>query len=225
MSLRLLLLLLFFPFAAFSQKALRGIVNDATTGRPVPGASVFLSNTSVGTTANAEGRFEITIPAGRYDLVVSSIGYETFSTGINSNALPDILPVTLNSKAKEMDAVIIRQMEKNGWQTWGTFFKQNFIGSSEEGERTELKNPKALRFYRDKTKGTLDIIATEPLVMENRALGYRIRYQLESFSYEFGSRMLQYTGYPLFEEMEGGAAKQRRWAEARRKVYYGSQMH
>jgi hypothetical protein len=222
---RLLLLLLLFPFCAPAQGLLKGSVTDATTGKPVAGASVFLSNTSTGTTANSEGAFELSVPAGRYDLIASSIGYETFSLNINSSSLPPAMSIRLHPKSKELETVVIRKMEKDGWERYGKFFLDNFIGTSAEGERTSLKNPKALRFYRDHKKGLLEAVATEPLVIENKALGYRIRYQLESFSFDYNSRYMEYTGFPLFEPMSGGAGKERRWAEARKKVYYGSQLH
>jgi hypothetical protein len=225
MRFRLAFLLLFLlPFWAAAQGLLKGTVTDAGTGRPVAGASVFLSNTSVGTTANGEGRFELSLPAGRYDLIVSSIGYETYSQNIGA-APAEGLVIKLNPKVKELENVVIRKMEKDGWQRWGKFFTDNFIGTSAEGNRSTLKNQKALRFYRDQKKGLLEVVATEPLVIENKALGYRIRYQLESFSYDYNSHYLQYTGYPLFEPMTGGAGRERRWAEARKKVYYGSLLH
>jgi hypothetical protein len=67
----------------FAQSALKGTVLDETD-KPVPGASVFLNNTSVGTTANNDGNFELFIPAGRFELIVSSVGFQTYNLAILS---------------------------------------------------------------------------------------------------------------------------------------------
>ncbi|RYZ23648.1 MAG: carboxypeptidase-like regulatory domain-containing protein [Chitinophagaceae bacterium] len=225
MRFRFLLFLFLLPFLAAAQRQLQGTVTDAGTGKPVSGASVFLSNTSVGTTAGTDGHFTLAIPAGRYDLIASSVGYETHSQTVTGSGAAETISIRLNPKAEELQNVVIRSMEKDGWQRWGSFFIKGFIGTSAEAERCTLKNPKALRFYRDKKANQLEIVATEPLVIENRALGYRIRYQLESYTYDFNSRVQQYVGYPLFEPLDGGSGRQRRWAGARSKVYYGSQMH
>ncbi len=57
------------------------------------------------------------------------------------------------------------------------------------------------------------------------ALGYRIRYQLDSFTHEYGSGITQYTGYPLFEEMQGTEEQKNTWTSNRETAYYGSLLH
>jgi hypothetical protein len=79
-----LFLLFLFPFIGKSQTALKGQVLDAEKSTPIPGASVFLNNTSVGTVTNSQGQFELLIPAGRFDLIISSIGYETVNQPIGT---------------------------------------------------------------------------------------------------------------------------------------------
>ena len=59
----------------------------------------------------------------------------------------------------------------------------------------------------------------------NNALGYRIRYQLDSFSYEYGSDISMYSGSPFFEEMEGTEAEKAAWKENRSGAYNGSRLH
>ncbi|QGW27298.1 carboxypeptidase-like regulatory domain-containing protein [Phnomibacter ginsenosidimutans] len=55
-----------------------GVVLTADQRKPVHLASVFFSNTSVGTVTDSAGRFTIyNAPSGKYDLVVSYVGYET----------------------------------------------------------------------------------------------------------------------------------------------------
>ena len=207
------------------QKTLKGIVSDADGGQPIPGASVFLSNTSVGTVANGQGEFTLQIPAGKYDLITSSIGFETGSQTISSTDLPDFITIKLKTKAKELETVIFEPFEKDGWNKWGRFFIENFIGTSAFAKDCILKNKDALKFRHSKKKNVLTAVGFEPLIIENKALGYTIRYQLEDFSFDFKTNYLYYAGYPLFQEMDGGLVKKRRWEDARSKAYRGSMMH
>lgn len=208
-----------------AQTVLKGVVIDAEKAKAVPGASVFLNNTSVGTSADAEGKFELTIPAGKYELIVSSIGYETFNQTVVSSELQNFITIKLKLKAPELETVVIEPYEKDGWEKWGKFFLDNFIGTSAYAQDCKIKNTDVLRFRNSKKENTLTATALEPLIIENKALGYTIKYQLESFGYDFKTRYLSYTGYPFFEPMKGGEGRQKRWEKKRKESYYGSMMH
>ena len=217
-------LLLFSSYLCFSQgRLLKGRVTDINS-KPVISASVFLSNTSSGTKTNDQGYFQLTVPEGKFDLVVSSIGYETFTRPLEAGTLSE-LSVKLQPKAAELENIVIEPFEKDGWQKWGRFFIENFIGTSAVAGKCEIKNAKAIRFRYSKSKNLLTAIALEPLIIENKALGYRLEYQLELFSYDFKSTYLSYLGYPFFQELGGGRSKSKKWEKAREEVYYGSMMH
>ncbi|WP_345253700.1 carboxypeptidase-like regulatory domain-containing protein [Flaviaesturariibacter amylovorans] len=220
-----LFLLLLACVGAGAQPLLRGRVVDAAGGAPVAGASVFLSNTSTGTVTNSAGAFELAFPAGRYDLVVSSVGYETQSQTLQSAALPPELTISLKARPRELETVLVQSYEKDGWAKWGALFTDHFIGTSDEARACRFRNASTVRFIFDKGANELRAIAREPLVIENPALGYRVRYQLEDFRFNFTTKLLTFYGYPLFEELKGNGARQRRWRAARRDVYAGSLMH
>lgn len=219
------LLCFFFSTASFAQKLLKGVVLDAEKATPVPKASVFLNNTSIGTTADNEGNFTLSLPAGRFDLIVSSIGYATHNQTVSTAELSGFITVKLKLKAPDLEAVIIEPFEKDGWQKWGRWFTDNFIGTSEFGRDCRIINPEVIKFRNSKAQGELTVIAIAPLQIENSALGYRVTYQLENFRYNFKSRYLFYSGYPFFEILPGGARKQRKWEAAREEVYRGSMLH
>ena len=208
-------------------QSLKGIVISAEDQKPVPAASVFLSNTGVGTITKDNGSFEISrFPSGRYELVVSSLGYETYSIVVSSAALPENLKVVLKPKARELQEVVVEPFEKNGWERWGKFFLENFIGVSSHAKLVKLKNPGAVRFRHNKRTNTLNAYADEPLVIENSSLGYILRYQLEQFEYRFSANMLFFQGFPFFEEMESKRARKvKQWQDNRLDVYEGSLMH
>lgn len=208
---------------AFAQFMLQGKVLDSANRQPLSSVSVFISNTSVGTITKPDGSFSLTIPQGSYEIVFSYVGYatKTFATNkLNSPFTVELLPVE-----KQLEDIVLIPFEKNGWASWGKFFTDFFIGTSDEASQCRIQNTKAIRFRRDKIKNTLTAVAFEPLILTNKALGYTIQYQMEEFRYDFESKYLFYQGYHLFTEMKGNEQKQKRWQQRRQDVYEGSQMH
>ena len=63
-----------------------GIVTD-NTGDPLPGVSVMIKGTSIGTTTNIDGRYSLAIPSGGGDLVFSYIGFQQKTQPINNSAI------------------------------------------------------------------------------------------------------------------------------------------
>lgn len=210
-----------------AQTSLKGKVVTSDTHKPVVSANVFLSNTSVGTITDENGEFIIThFPDGRYDLVVSYIGYESYVISIQSNKLPASLEITLKPKVNELQEVILEPYEKDGWIKWGHFFMENFIGTSVFAEDCELMNKDVVKFRFNRKKNILQAFADDRLVIENRALGYLLKYDLLSFDFDFNTRRFLYQGYPLFEEMKAKREGiQKKWISNRQDAYYGSMLH
>jgi hypothetical protein len=221
----LLLALVLVSINSQSQKNLNGIVLDAEKNKPLQNVSVFLNTTSIGTTSNEQGIFSLSIPNGKYELIISSVGYETYIQSVNSKELPGLLTIRLKVKSEILQEVIVEPYVENGWDKWGNFFLENFIGVSTNAMDCKIKNTDVIHFRDSKKSNELTAVAEEPLVIENKALGYTILYQLESFKYDFDHGYLLYTGYPFFKPMNGNASKQKKWENRRKEVYYGSMMH
>ncbi|MEJ2615588.1 MAG: carboxypeptidase-like regulatory domain-containing protein [Ignavibacteriaceae bacterium] len=69
---------------------IRGKVVDAVTKDPLPGANIILLGTSIGTASNNEGKFIIrNIPAGKYNIKTSYVGYKTneFNTELKAGRI------------------------------------------------------------------------------------------------------------------------------------------
>lgn len=67
------------PSAASAQTGkLAGVITEATTGAPLPGATVFLEGTQLGGAADLEGRYVVVgVTPGTYSVRVSFVGYTT----------------------------------------------------------------------------------------------------------------------------------------------------
>ncbi len=225
------LCLSFISLIVFSQSyyVVYGKVLAGDTKLPLQGASVFAQNTTIGTATDAEGNFKIYLPDGGYSLVITYTGYNTESRRIsNADANDKNIVFELGQKEKEMaDVAVIATSEvKNGWEKYGDFFLDRFIGQTANSSGCSIKNKEAVKFYFSKKRNRLKVMVTEPLQIENQSLGYTIKYALDSFTHEYNSQVSLYTGYPLFEEMPAAdSAQQIKWTMARQQAYKGSMLH
>lgn len=215
------------PVFLFAQGTFRvaGKVIDAVTKQPLQGASVFCQNTTIGTASNAEGDFHLVLNNGGYDLAVSFMGMETQSIRISNN-MPEVSNLVIEMKAKEKSleevAIVATTEVRNGWEKYGDFLKDNFIGKTGNSKECTIENPEVLRFFYSKKKNRLKVITDSIIVIKNKALGYIIKYQLDSFVHEYNGSKTLYTGFPFYEEMEGTTEEKMAWKDHRLKAYNGS---
>ncbi len=204
-----------------------GKVMDQSTQQPLAGASVFCQNTTIGVVSNSDGNFTLRLPVGGYDLIVSYTGFETFVQRINSDQAATPLTIELKKQEKVMEevAVVASNEVADGWAKYGKFFLENFIGITPNATSCKIENTDSLHFYFSKKRNRLKILTTSELLVVNNALGYKIRYQLDSFVHEYNDAISTFSGYPLFEEMDGSDSQKVVWNINRAKAYNGSKMH
>ncbi len=101
----------FFAFAVNSPKVVKGnfagIVTDASTGKPLSGVSVYITDTRSGTSTNAKGEYFIAnIPEGIHLVEFSHVGYNTYAEqiSIKGDTKKDI---SLSESVVENNAVIV----------------------------------------------------------------------------------------------------------------------
>ena len=115
--------------AAFAQNiSVSGNITDASTGEPVPYASVHLEGSMVGVSADNEGHYYISAPHDGM-LVFSSIGYKTKEISVASSG---VLNVELSPDSQFIDETIVvpEAHSQDQPQWWGS--KQ----SKQESPRT-----------------------------------------------------------------------------------------
>ena len=110
-------------------RTIKGIVRDKTTGDPLPGATVKIKGTSVGTATNMEGKFELTVADNFIALEVSFIGYGTVEVTVGKR---EQLEVLLEAESSKMDEVVVTGVY--------TRKKESFTGSSQTYKAEELKS-------------------------------------------------------------------------------------
>ncbi|MET0464403.1 MAG: carboxypeptidase-like regulatory domain-containing protein [Chitinophagaceae bacterium] len=219
--------ILFLAGSVAAQRTISGTVVNVSTQEPIPGSSVFISNTSFGTVTTKDGAFQLSdIPPGKYDLIISSVGYETTVYSFTTDKLPTRIKVELQQKVRELANVTVEPSVEEGWDRWGQVFMTNFVGQTPNAKQCRIKNEKSIRFRYYKKSNRLVAYSDEPIILENKALGYIIKYQLEDFEINYKTKVTYFAGYPLFEEIEKSRkGLQRRWQRSRDKAYYGSMMH
>ncbi len=91
--------------AIFAQtRTITGTVTGSDDGMPVPGASVFVKGTTVGTVTQGNGTYSISVPQDAQTLVVSFVGMQTQEVAIAGKS---VINVALASSAIAMDEVVV----------------------------------------------------------------------------------------------------------------------
>ena len=107
----LVLMLLATPALVFAQNTgkISGVVTDAGTGDPLPGAQVIVVGTQLGTVTDVDGNyFIIGVPVGEYDVQARFVGYaESTVSGVQvSSGYTQEINFALN-EGVELDGIVV----------------------------------------------------------------------------------------------------------------------
>ena len=179
-------ILFLFSFFTYSQ-TISGVVFDKKTGESLPGASVYLDGTTIGTTTNMDGYFELDVDTSQNaSLIVSFVGYETklFSLleFINSKN------IYLEESNNQLNEVSL------GLDIWSRekkmrIFKAEFLGRTESSSKCRILNEKDLILIYNSIEQTLVAYSDVPLIIKNRYLGYELSYNIVDFEIEFHTNL------------------------------------
>jgi len=205
--------------------SISGQVFDAKTKEYLPGATVYLANTSIGMMANNDGSFLLNgIHPGKYSLTASMIGYTLFSKPIvlDGNAIAG-LTIFLEPKVEELKSVEITAKRSNNRSDFSEF-RRTFLGQTQNSYQCKIINIHDIFVYRDGPK--LYAVAHKPIEIVNNALGYRIYYELIDFTIDYFNNTVTLVGIPRFENLTPKKDKQmKHWVKERDRAYYGSEYH
>lgn len=225
-----LIVLLLMPLSALAQFTITGKILNRNDDQPVANVSVFLNNSTVGTSTNSQGVFNLTnVKPGNYDLICSKIGFAVYSAPVAVNNKDISLPnIQLVQQAIVLQEVKIKAVADPAREQNLDMFQKEFLGTSDMARQCKMINPEVLDLkYDDKTK-TLTAKSADFLVIENKALGYHIKYLLSNFEldeHDPNAKRFYYEGSVLFEEMIGDSVQKLRWEEKRKEVYANTSVH
>ena len=100
----LFVMMLFANLAMAQDRTIAGTVKGKEDGSPIPGVSIKVPGTQIGTSTNAEGKYLIKVPQGSNSLIFSSIGYLTETLKLTSSSTLDVV---LLADAKGLSEVVV----------------------------------------------------------------------------------------------------------------------
>lgn len=220
-----MILWLFLPFVAIAQNGIiTGKVTRADNKAPISSANVFLSNTTAGTATSTDGTFTLShLKPGQYTLVVSILGYEDYSTTVSVAQEPIKLSIELAQKITELHEVVITTPAN--WKKNYEQFVKEFIGTDDNAKLCYVLNPKAVNLIYHKSQQELEAYTDDFLVIDNMALGYRVKFLVNEFTSSKLTGIIGYSGKRLFQELPGSKKQIAEWKKKRESAYYGSSMH
>lgn len=201
----------------------KGKVLDARTQQPLAFASVYINNTTLGVNATDKGEFLLeNIPEGEQELIISFVGYQRHQSKILvRDTTAQFLTIELIQT--ELKPVEITAQRDIHWRRQLERFKRAFLGKTNNAALCTIRNPWVLDFSQS-TSAVFKAEASDVLEIENLALGYRIFYELKSFS--VGITKYYMAGNIRFEPiLTEDSSLLRLWNENRVNAYLGSTRH
>ncbi len=211
--------------AADVRLTLRGRVVDKESGEPLADVNVFLANTRMGAASNREGHFAIEgVPLGTFDLVASRIGYEVGKRKLVARrTLPEDLEMRLAPRPFQAPEIEVSATAMEQWREDFEHFRALFFGTTKNAATCKINNAGVLDFERSKS-GAFSAIASEALIIENSALGYKLDYVLETF--RATESLITMRGFSKYTEQSHRNRRQSvLWELNRQKTYQGSLKH
>ncbi|RIV30835.1 TonB-dependent receptor [Flagellimonas lutimaris] len=102
------MLLALIPFLTYSQNTLSGKIIDAESSEPLDQVSVYIPQLENGAVTDENGNYTLkNLPEGTYKLVISYIGFETYSTSLEINLGSNKFDYQMTPSAIEMDEVVL----------------------------------------------------------------------------------------------------------------------
>jgi len=114
---------------------------------PMPFVSVIVSGKGKGTVTDAQGHYQLPLPAGSYKILFSNIGYNSYSTTINASATDMRKDVQLTRSVADLSGVVVSVGSRASPRTFTTTsLPVDNIHGAELATTGQLSLDKALQF-------------------------------------------------------------------------------
>lgn len=201
---------------------LSGTVKDKH-GEALPGAGVYVSGYKIATVSNNKGDYALQLKPGNYDILVQLIGYKALNKNIIISDKSIKIDLILEESVTQLNEVTIKPDPNRAHYL--AMFRDFFIGTTPNAEQCKMINPNVLLIDYDNEESKLTVKTNQFLIIENQALGYRIKYLVNNFEYSSRTKIIYYEGFPYYEDLKGSARKKKIWAKKRLTAYLGSPQH
>jgi len=103
------LLLLLLSLVSHAQvSVIRGKVTDEKTSDPLPFVNIGVKGQTTGTFSDSNGSYRLELPAGQYDLIISSVGYEKMEKRLHLDGKKTVnLDINLVNISQELNTVVV----------------------------------------------------------------------------------------------------------------------
>ncbi len=222
---RKLILMLFIVYTCIaSAQVIKGTIYSKKTKSPISFASVYFNGTLVGTTSDVNGNFVLNYRHySSMPLTFSAIGY--YSTSIIKYSAVKSLQIYLVPKEYElMEASVKSKSLVRKRKRYLALFRDEFLGTTRFAGECKILNEKDITFNYNTDKDTIKAFALKPIVVENKALGYKVTYYLDKFEYYNQKEATFFSGNILFKEDRTSESMQNQFNENRKYAYLGSKM-
>ena len=203
--------------------SIEGDVVETKNAESIPSANVFLEGTTLGTQSDSKGHFIIkNIPAGNYRLIASMVGFQTYSLKILVSNKDLNIKISLIEDVKSLQEVKVIGERDKTWEKQYKVFEREFLGYNFDKKDVKILNMEVIDFqYKE---GVLKANAIQPIVIENKTLGYKITYILKGF--ERNKINTSYKGIPRYEKLiPKNIEEEKTWNKNRESAYKGSLTH
>ncbi len=221
-------ILFLLSFFSYSQ-TISGFVFDKKTSKSLPGASVYIDGTTLGTTTNINGYFELEINTSQNAaLIISFVGYDTQLFSLSE--FINLKKIYLEESSNQLNEVTL------GLDIWSrekkmSIFKSEFLGKEKSSLACKILNEKDIVLIYNSALNTLSAYADKPIIIKNNYLGYELSYNIVDFEIQFiinlqGFRLtnkVYYAGTTFFKEIK--KKPKNKILQNRKKEFHGSLTH
>lgn len=220
-----LIYLFLFITLTIQAQVITGKIIDKQTKTPVEAATVYLNGTFIGTSSDASGNFSLDISKyPNMPISISIMGYYTLTV---EHIQADKLQIfELDPKVVLLNEIVVKASSlKNKRKEYLSIFKREFLGKGPNSKSCKIINENDIVFdYR--TSDTVIAYTKKPLIIDNKALGYKITYFMDEFRYCKENGNLLFIGNVVFNEDKNlKKSAKRAFDKNRKNTFLGSGMH